>query len=74
MSNDKGLSDAAAYAIAQARQRLSEQRATHCRCGVPRDQCGQHKHQEPAQSTKGTERVAAVREAMATNHEESADV
>ena len=73
MSTNKGLSDAAAYAIAQARERLAEQRAANCRCGVPRDECGQHKHQEPAQSTKGTERVAAVREAMATN-EESADV
>lgn len=38
-----GLSHAAEYAIAQARERLAELRHDHCRCGVPRDQCREHK-------------------------------
>lgn len=37
------LSPAAQYAIAQARARMAEQRGDHCRCGVPRDECGGHK-------------------------------
>lgn len=38
------LSEAAQYAIAQARERMAELKRDYCRCGVPRDQCGDHKN------------------------------
>lgn len=48
------LSEAAQYAIAQARERLAELRLEHCRCGVPRDECGDHKQAQARADTEET--------------------